>query len=129
MVYSFWTRQQHCSTAFPFNVWSRIMKRPSLSLLAAIALVSPIAALPVSATAGQDRSVASATNPVLTETAGEALATPEALRSDHLFEQDELAELAALEAENVELQQQEAGFFGPRIGTIIVIAIVLILLL
>lgn len=105
------------------------MKRRLLSLFASIALVSPIAMIPVSATAAQGPSDASAASPVLTQTTGEPLPVPETLQSDPLFDQTELAELAALEAENVELQQQQAGFFGPRIGTIIVIVILLIVLL
>jgi hypothetical protein len=55
--------------------------------------------------------------------------SPDTLQASHLFDQDELAALAALEAENVDLQQQKAGFFGPRIGTIIVIVLLLVLIL
>lgn len=105
------------------------MKKRPPSCLAVIALVFAIALLPVSATAGQGPSDASVPSPVLAETSGEALATADARQSDLRFDQQELDELAALESGNVELQQQEAGFFGPRIGTIIIIAIVLVLVL
>jgi hypothetical protein len=105
------------------------MKRRLLSLLAVIALVSPIAFLPAAATAAQDLPAERNAGPASTEAAGETLPTPHALESDQLLDQDELAALAALESENVELQQLEAGFFGPRIGTIIIIVVALIVLL
>jgi len=102
------------------------MNRRLLSLLAVIALVAPIALCPVSATAGQPP-VASASIPLLEETPG--LTAREALRSERPFNEEELEELAALEAENAELQEQQAGFFGPRIGTIIIIVVLLVVLL
>lgn len=105
------------------------MKSRSLSLLAVIALVAPIALFPVSATAAQEPPVASASIPLLAETAGETLPAREALRSDHQFDQEELDELAALESENAELQEQQAGFFGPRLGTIIIVVVLLVVLL
>lgn len=105
------------------------MKSRSLSLLAMIALVAPIALFPVSAMAAQKSSEVSPESHALIQNVGDPPPGPEVLQSDFLFDQDELAELAALESENVDLQQLEAGFFGPRIGTIIVIAILLIVLL
>jgi hypothetical protein len=105
------------------------MTRLSLSLFAVIALASPVALLPVSATAAQDPSVSSTAVSVPGETGAEPLPSPAAFQSDQLLSQDELDELDALEAENTELQQQQAGFFGPRIGTIIIIVILLIVLL
>jgi hypothetical protein len=132
----FWIRQQHCLIAvaatfslqsFPLDTRSRIMNRRLLSLLAVIALVAPVALFPVSAMAGQEPPIASASIAPLEETAGET--AREALRSDHPFDQEELEELAALESENAELQEQQAGFFGPRIGTIIIVVVLLVVLL
>lgn len=105
------------------------MKRRLPSLLAGIALAFPVVSLPVTAAAAQGPSDASVASTFPAETGGDSLATAEVLQSDLRFDQQELDELAALEAENVELQQQEAGFFGPRLGTIIIIAIVLVLVL
>lgn len=105
------------------------MKTRSLCLLAVVVLVAPIALFPGAATAGQDPSNARTATPVLTETAGDTLTTVEALQSDQLLDQDELEELAAVESENVELQQQKAGFFGPRLGTIIIVVVLLVVLL
>lgn len=105
------------------------MKRPSLTLLAVIALASPVAWLSAPATAAQATSVMSAASPVLTVAAGEPFPAAEELRTNQQFDQDELAELAALESENVELQQQKAGFFGPRLGTIIIVIVLLVVLL
>jgi len=53
----------------------------------------------------------------------------EPAQAEQMFDPTELAELAELEADNPELQQQTAGFFGPRLGTIIIIGVVLVLLL
>ena len=105
------------------------MNTRSLRLLTVIVLVAPIALFPGAAMAGQDLSNARPATPVLTVTAGDSLATAEALQSDQLFDAQELEELAAVESENVELQQQKAGFFGPRLGTIIIVVILLVVLL
>jgi hypothetical protein len=113
--------------SFLLDTRGRIMNRRLLSLLAVIALVAPVALFPVSAMAGQEPPVASASIPPLEDTAGETAG--EALRSDYRFDEEELEELAALEAENAELQEQQAGFFGPRIGTIIIVVVLLVVLL
>lgn len=105
------------------------MKRPSLSLLAVIALASPVAWLSAPASAAQETPMMGTAAPVLTEATGETFPTAEELRTHQQFDQDELAELAALESENVELQQQKAGFFGPRLGTIIIVIVLLVVLL
>lgn len=105
------------------------MNRRLLPRLALIALSCPFAWLPVSAAAKDAPAPVNAADVIVAEHAGEALPAPEALASDQWISEDELAELAALEAENAELQEQQAGFFGPRIGTLIVIAIILILVL
>lgn len=105
------------------------MNTRSLCLLAVIVLVAPIVLFPGAATAGQEPSNARTETPVLTETAGDSLAAAEALQSDQLFDQHELEALAAIESENVELQQQKAGFFGPRLGTIIIVVVLLVVLL
>lgn len=105
------------------------MKRFSLSLLAGIALAIPVALLPVSGTAAPEPPPATSASPELTAMGEAPRAAQDAHRLAELFDQDELAELAALEAENTELQEQKAGFFGPRIGTIIIIALLLVLIL
>lgn len=105
------------------------MKNRVLSLLASISLAAPLALHSLSASAEHETAVVDPATSVLAKSGGEPLPVPETFRSDHLFDQDELAELAALESENAELEQQKAGFFGPRIGTIIIIVIILVLVL
>lgn len=105
------------------------MNRRLLSRLALIALFCPLAWLPASAAAKEAPPPVNAADVVVAELAGETLSAPEAAASDQRISEDELAALAALEAENADLQEQQAGFFGPRIGTLIVIAIILILVL
>lgn len=104
------------------------MTRRWISLLVASIWLLPFALLPVSATAGQTHPGSTA-SPVPMEIVDHPVPTPQVLQSEHLFDQQELDELAALEAENAELQEQTAGFFGPRVGTVIIIAILLIVLL
>jgi hypothetical protein len=104
------------------------MKRRLPTLLAVTAMISCIALVPVTATAGQAAS-AEIEKSLLAGPAGEPIPAPQSVAADHLLDEEELAQLQALESENAELQQQKAGFFGPRIGTIIIIAIVLVVLL
>jgi hypothetical protein len=108
---------------------SCIMKNPTLSLLAAIALASPLALHSVPATAAQELRVADPAITLAARTFGEPAPMPEGLQPGALLDQDELAAFAALEAEHAELQQQQAGFFGPRIGTILIIVLLVVLLL
>lgn len=105
------------------------MKNKTLSLLAAISLASPLALHSFSAAAEHEPSIVNPAAPVVTENRGEPIPTTDALQVDQFFDPHELAELAALESEHGELAEQKAGFFGPRIGTIIVIVIILILVL
>jgi hypothetical protein len=118
MVYFLRTRQR-----------SQAMKKKTLSLLAAISLASPLALHSLYAAAEHETSIVNPAASVVTETRGELIPTPDGLQVDPLFDPHELAELAALESEHGELAEQKAGFFGPRIGTLIVIAIILILVL
>jgi hypothetical protein len=98
------------------------MKRLTLSLLASIALAAPLAFHAPSAMASQQPPVAALSN-------GPPALAAAPLRDEHLFEEDEMAALAALELQHAELQEQKAGFFGPRIGTIIIVVLLVVLLL
>jgi hypothetical protein len=105
------------------------MKRTPLSLLASMVLTTFLALPSPAAAAAQSSPAANPTAAPVAKPAGDLVTVPEAIESHYLFDEDEMAELAALESENVELQQQTAGFFGPRIGTVLIIVLLLVLLL
>ena len=104
------------------------MTGKALGLLAPLALSLSLALFPLSVGAGQSAPDSGAPQ-VSTASPANVSPTAGAHGAGHRFEQDELDELAALEAENTELQEQTAGFFGPRVGTVIIIAILLVVLL
>ena len=102
------------------------MKPSSLSPFAVAALLSSLALFSMSAAAEQPINAASAAP---TEAVEKNTSIPEGSQPNPFFDPDELAELATLESENAALEEQKAGFFGPRLGTIIIIGVLLILLL
>lgn len=94
------------------------------TLIAVITLLVPLALFSTSANAEQEASSTIAVDNSVIQQVAEDPA-----QAEQIFDQAELAELAELEAENLALQEQRAGFFGPRIGTIIIIGVALVLLL
>lgn len=96
--------------------------RPKLITL--ITLLIPLALFSSHANTEPETSSATAVNHIVIKQIAAAPA-----QAEQLFDEAELAKLAELEAENQALQEQKAGFFGPRIGTIIIIGVALVLLL
>jgi hypothetical protein len=105
------------------------MKKKKLrSLLVSISLAASFALYAAAATAAQAPPVTQPASAVAAPD-GESFATADARHSRHLFDQDELVALAALESAHAELQEQKAGALSPRAGGILVLLVVLILVL
>lgn len=105
------------------------MKRLTLSLLAGIALAAPLALNSPSAMASPETPPAHTAKTPVTVSDTQPVPAPAPLQDNHLFDEEEMAALAALELEHAELQEQKAGFFGPSVGTVIIVALLVVLLL
>jgi hypothetical protein len=106
------------------------VKKISRFMVASISLAFSLAFASSSATAALEPPAAAPASVVDASFAAEPFAAPDALRSNRLFDQEELAELAALESRHTELQEQRgAGVLGGTASTILVVVLVLVLLL